>query len=168
MCALSSDAIGIRQDAAGHAAKPVIVSPSRPTDSRHEVVYAQQGKDEKDAPVVAGLLVQPETLKAPPPKFPRSLRGTGSILEVNVEGVVAPAGDFIDAKIKDAVSPDVEKSVLDAVSHYRFRPATLDGKPVAVLTAIVVHFQSCATKAECNTLRDQMSTHDKAAVPPTL
>ena len=49
-------------------------------------------------------------------------------------GVVTPKGDVIDAQIREEDGePELAKNCLEAFSKYRFKPATLDGKTVAVL-----------------------------------
>lgn len=78
----------------GHAlgkthARPAVVRQSsvrlRPKDSCGEIVYKNQGPDEKDQPVIAGKLVllRPFNLLPAPPR----LRGHPGREEVIVEGV---------------------------------------------------------------------------------
>jgi TonB family protein len=60
---------------------------------------------------------------------------------IAVEGVVAQNGEFIDAKVVEGTDPDFSQSALDAVAHYKFKPATLDGKPVAAFVRMEVAFR---------------------------
>ena len=112
---------------------PIIVCVSRPTDSRGETVYETQGETQKDRPVVEGVFVPPSPRKLPKPKY----RGTGS---VTVEGVIAQDGEFIDVKVVDSDDPDLSQSALEVAARYRFKPATLDGKPIAVLSRMYINF----------------------------
>ena len=110
---------------------PVIVSISHPHDSRGEIVYENQGAEQKDQPVVTGTFIQPLPIELPQPKYPKSHKKN----EITVEGVIAQNGEFIDAKVVKGVDPEFSQSALDAVARYRFKPATLDGKPVAIYLA---------------------------------
>jgi len=120
---------------------PIIVSVSNPKDSRGELVYEIQGEEQKDQPVVAGTFVQPSPTKLPQPKYPKSHKKERTSGNITVEGVVAQNGEFIDAKVVEGADPDFSQRALDAVARYEFRPATLDGKPVAILTRVVVSFR---------------------------
>jgi TonB family protein len=122
--------------------QPPIVSPSHPVDSRGEIVYEAQGDGQKDRPIVPGIFINPSVIKAPLPKYPKSLKRGRAAAEVTVEGIVAAQGDFIDAAVVDSTEPAASQSALDAVARYKFRPATLDGKPIAVLIRIVVRFHA--------------------------
>jgi Gram-negative bacterial TonB protein C-terminal len=122
------------------SSRPTIVDPSHPQDSRGETVYRMQGK-QTDFPVVPGFLIPPKVIKTVEPKYPKSLTKPHAIADTIVEGVVAVNGDFIDVRTINQVDPDISKSLLDAASKFRFKPATLDGKPVAVPLRIDLHFK---------------------------
>ncbi len=120
--------------------RSTIVDPSHPQDSRGETVYRIQGK-QTDFPVVPGVLTLPQAIRTPDAKYPKSLTKPHAIVDATVDGIVAVNGDFIDVKIVNQVDQDISKCVLDATSKFRFKPATLDGKPVAVPLRIDVHFK---------------------------
>jgi outer membrane biosynthesis protein TonB len=121
--------------------KPAIVSPSRPTDSLGETVYEVQGEKQKDVPVVLGKLLRPTPIKRPEPKYSRAMRKTKFSGEVSIEGVVTPTGDWIDLQPLGTPDADAEQAAMKAVSKYRFKPGTLDGKPVAELMRVEVFFK---------------------------
>jgi Gram-negative bacterial TonB protein C-terminal len=121
--------------------KSVIVSPLHPVDSRGEVVYEYQGDDQKDFPIVAGILVQPTPIKTPQPSYPKSHKKDHAIADIKVEGVIAQNGDLIDPKPVDNGDPDFTRAALASVDRYKFKPATLDGKPIAILMRVVVSFR---------------------------
>ena len=121
--------------------KPLIKSQSHPTDSRGETVYEEQGVTQKDQPVVSGVFAEPSAINFPNPKYPKSLKKKREAADVTVEGIISPNGDFIDATVVDAVAPEIAKSVLDAVAGCKFRPATLDGEPIALLARVVFKFR---------------------------
>jgi TonB family protein len=120
----------------------LIVSTTRPKDSRGETVYEGRGSAQNQ-PAVSGVFVQPSPIKLPDPKYPKSLKKAHADLDVTVEGVTSESGDYIDATIISPIEidPEIERSALDAVSRYKFKPATLDGKPIALLTRVVIHFR---------------------------
>jgi TonB family protein len=92
-----------------------------------------------------GKMLKPEKIEAGPPHYPDAAKkrrlGGKVILEsvLDTEGTVRnPAlADPLDAG--DPVS--FAASALDAVCDYRFRPATLDGKPVKVYYTLTVTFK---------------------------
>jgi len=140
MAALATT-IMFAQEIVPSPAKKVIVSPVVPRDSQGETVYEVQGEQQQDLPVVAGVLLPPIPVKLPEPKYPKSLRKSHSSSDVGVEGVITASGDFIDAKVIDQSDPEASANALAAVSRYKFTPATLDGKRVAVLIHVVVKFR---------------------------
>jgi TonB-like protein len=55
-------------------------------------------------------------------------------LDIIVEGVVTANGDMIDVHfLKEDVDSALAQSVAKAYGDLKFKPATLNGKPVAVL-----------------------------------
>jgi TonB family protein len=112
-----------------------------PTDSRGETVYEGQGVAQKDQPVVSGVFAKPSAVNLPSPKYPKSLKKSRSDADVTLEGVISQNGDFIDVTVVDAVAPEIAKAALDAVARYKFQPATLDGKPIALLARVAIHFR---------------------------
>ena len=120
---------------------PIIVSPTTPRDSRNEIVYERQGKNELTVPIVPGAFVLFKVLKTIEPTYPESLRAKRKGADVKVQGIVAENGDLIDAKALGDPTEDIAASAVNAVSQYKFLPATLDGKPIAVLVQIKIMYR---------------------------
>jgi protein TonB len=120
---------------------PAIISPTHPKDSRGEVVYETQGESQKDQPVVPGVLTQPSPVRTPPPKYPKSLKKAHAAGDVTVSVVITQDGDVIDATVLDSPNPESSSFALNTIKKYRFKPATLDGKPVAMLAKFVIDFR---------------------------
>jgi TonB family protein len=120
---------------------PLVVSPTLPKDSRDEIVYTNQGQTEKDQPVVPGVYTPPLPIKVVHAKYPRSFKKARVEADVKVKGVIAQSGEFIDASLPDPLDPEWKKSVMDAAKQYKFKPATLDGKPIAVRGQIEFRFR---------------------------
>jgi TonB family protein len=69
-----------------------------------------------------------------------SVKGLGSgPVEAVVSLTVDKAGKTENLKIRKSVGPELDQEILDAVSQYKFRPATVSGQPTAIpLTLHVV------------------------------
>jgi protein TonB len=52
--------------------------------------------------------------------------------------VVTREGQAKDIKVLKSVSPAIDQEAIEVVSQWKFAPATKDGKPVAVKTAVQV------------------------------
>ncbi len=122
----------------------IIVSPTRPTDSRGEVVYENQGKLQRNIPVVPGVYKDPVPLRRGRLVFPASQRMTTGPVTVTIEGVIANDGALIDVSVPHAehIDPAFIANAIQDAAEYRFKPATLDGKPVAILMQIVMTFNT--------------------------
>jgi TonB family protein len=118
-----------------------IVSPTRPKDSRGEIVYEKQGESQKDQPIIPGVLTEPTLVHAPQPRYPKSLKKARSAGDVEITVVVAADGTAIDPIVVASPGTDATASALDSLKKYRFKPATLDGKPVASIIKIVIKFR---------------------------
>ena len=60
---------------------------------------------------------------------------------VVVSLIVTADGLPTDMQIKQHLADDLDQSALNAASKYRFRPATLDGKPVPLRISVEVNFR---------------------------
>ncbi len=120
---------------------PVVVSRMAPRDSRGETVYERKGPLDQGRPVVPGTLVAPVLVHMETPRAPRGMAESHGTAQVVVDGVVSEKGDYIDALAERGADPAYAKSAVAAASGYRFHPATLDGKPVAVLLRVVIDFR---------------------------
>jgi TonB family protein len=54
---------------------------------------------------------------------------------------VDPSGAVRNVRVRRSVGLGLDEKAVDAVSHWRFRPATLDGKPVTTEAVVQVNFQ---------------------------
>jgi len=55
--------------------------------------------------------------------------------------VVAADGEVQKAEITQSLDPGLDANAIDAVTRWKFEPATLDGKPVAVSATVEVNFR---------------------------
>jgi serine/threonine-protein kinase len=100
------------------------------------------------APVLAAVPPRPEpvptaapTILIPPvlvsevgPKYPASdtLPPGPDEIVISVEAVVTEGGEVRDARVSNLQHVVLDRAAMSAVSNWHFRPATVEGKPVAV------------------------------------
>ena len=125
----------------GEPSKLVIVSVEHSVDSLGETVYAIQGEDERNVPVVPGVLIYPRPLKTRKPKFSKALKKKQFSGDVSVLAVITATGDVVDVEGSATDNPEATACAIEAVKGYRFAPPTLDGKPVAIRLKVVVNFK---------------------------
>jgi protein TonB len=60
---------------------------------------------------------------------------------VILEAVIDERGNVTSVRVVKGLPMGLDKSAIDAVSRWKFQPATLDGRPVAVYFNLTVNFQ---------------------------
>ena len=83
----------------------------------------------------------PQVIFSPEPSFSdeaRKAKAQGIVLLVLVVG---KDGHTYDIHVRQSLGMGLDEKALEAVSHWRFRPATLNGKPVATQIAVQVDFR---------------------------
>jgi len=88
----------------------------------------------------AGVMAPRVLYKVDPP-YTSDARAAKIAGTVVMKLEVHPDGRAHNLQIVQALDPGLDQSAMDAVSHWRFRPATKDGKPVAVKATIEVNFR---------------------------
>jgi protein TonB len=67
-----------------------------------------------------------------PPPYPAAARRMGEQGEVRLDVHVGADGSVIDVQVRaSSGSPALDRSAMDAVRRWRFRPATVDGQAVS-------------------------------------
>ncbi len=83
----------------------------------------------------------PRPIYSPSPDYPAILKGKRRIRGVCVVGLIVDEhGRVHDLHVTQSLDPRLDQSAIDAVKQWRFRPAKMDGKPVAVFTSVDVNF----------------------------
>lgn len=94
-------------------------------------------------PTVARLesttVVMPAAVFKALPRYPDAALRRGVSGLVMVVALVGRDGEVKDARIRDSI-PLLDDEALDTVRRWRFKPATMDGQPVAVWVAVPVRF----------------------------
>ncbi len=82
----------------------------------------------------------PQAIFSPEPSFSeeaRKVKGQGIVLLLLVVGT---DGNPYDIRIKQSLGMGLDEKAMEAVKHWRFRPAMLSGQPVATQIAVQVDF----------------------------
>jgi len=74
----------------------------------------------------------PKSIYAPSPEYDEAARKAKLNGFVLLSLIVTPEGNTKDVKVTKSLSPGLDQKSIEAVSKWKFAPATKDGKPVAV------------------------------------
>lgn len=97
---------------------------------------------EPEGPIrVGGDVKPPEKVSAPSPQYTEIARKARIQGVVIVEAIIDKEGNVTNVKILKGLPMGLDSAASDAVSKWKFRPATLNGKPVAVIYNLTVNFR---------------------------
>jgi TonB family protein len=105
---------------------------------------AQDSNNDQSAETVYDIrthgLRPPQAIDAPSPNNPdegRKAKVNGTAI---LSATVTSTGDVRDVWVKKTVGKGLDEKALDAVRKWKFKPATLNGKPVSVRIDIEIKF----------------------------
>ncbi|HVN75699.1 MAG TPA: TonB family protein [Thermoanaerobaculaceae bacterium] len=104
----------------------------------------EEGDDVPDAvgPIhVGGNVIAPVPVSRPSPRYPEVARRLGVHGTVSLEAVIDEEGNVTNVRVVADPGYGCGQAALDAVRMWRYRPATLNGRAVAVFLTISVVFQ---------------------------
>jgi len=87
-----------------------------------------------------GPITAPRVVSRVAPATPREFRDKHSAATATIEAVVDESGRVVDVRFMEG-HPEWAQHLMQAVRRWRFEPATLDGKPVAVRFPITSTFR---------------------------
>ncbi len=97
---------------------------------------------EPEGPImVGGNVLAPEKIHAPPPAYTeiaRKARITGVVI---VQAIVDKEGNVTNVKLLKGLGFGLDESAMEAIKQWKFKPATLNGKPVTVYYNLTVNFK---------------------------
>lgn len=129
--------VSLELPAVQHFSLPALPQPDRPTPTAatpKPVLKTIYAAGEIDGPLMPLVRV--------PPVYPRSAKRRGIQGWVDIEFIITRAGRVETVKIVQAEPAGVyEKSVVQAVSSWRFSPGKVNGKPVRVRVRQRVQFR---------------------------
>ncbi len=89
---------------------------------------------------VGGDVLPPVKIHAPPPRYTEIARKARIQGLVILEAVIDATGKVTDVRLIKGLPMGLEQAAIEAVRQWRFEPATLNGKPVAVLYNLTINF----------------------------
>lgn len=82
----------------------------------------------------------PTPLRTTAPAYPGDLRSAGINGMVAISVLIDEKGNVTETAISKSTHAGFEKPAIDAVTQWKFKPATKDGQPVAVRVVLPVKF----------------------------
>jgi len=89
---------------------------------------------------IAGNVMAPVRIYAPDPHYPEEARHARVQGVVILQTIIDLAGNVTDVRVLKGLPSGLTEAAVEAVSSWRFKPATLEGKPVAVYYLVTVSF----------------------------
>jgi len=91
--------------------------------------------------VVGGAVTRPVILERVEPQYTETARRVRLEGTVIVQAVIDEQGRVTDVKVLKNLPMGLDQAAVDAVSRWRFQPATLHGRPVKVYYSLTVVFR---------------------------
>ncbi len=88
-----------------------------------------------------GAVVRPVLVERVEPQYTETARRVRLEGTVIVQAVIDEEGRVVDVKILKPLPMGLDRAAVDAVSRWRFKPATLYGRPVKVYYSLTVNFR---------------------------
>jgi protein TonB len=89
---------------------------------------------------ISGNVLAPVRIHAPDPHYPEEARHARVQGVVILQTIIDKLGNVTDVKVLKGLPSGLTEAAVDAVSSWRFKPATLEGEPVAVYYLVTVSF----------------------------
>ncbi len=104
--------------------------------------YGDAPAAERPNPMIVTAGVTPPVLvRKVDPDYPAAARSAAQKGKVIVQCVIEDDGTVSQVTILKSEAPSLDKAVVDAVRQWRYKPATLNGRPVRVYFTVVVTFK---------------------------
>jgi TonB family protein len=116
--------------------------PAYPGNRREDGAAGDGGFPCEGCPISAEApgVTPPVAIETLAPAYPELARRAHMEGVVVLEAIIGPDGTVRDVHVKSGVSPLLDPAALEAVKRWRYRAATIDGRPVAVYLQVVLTF----------------------------
>ena len=98
------------------------------------------GRGGVDAVPVSGNITPPVKLHYPQPQYTEDARRARIQGVVILEATINREGDVVDIRVLKGLPMGLDTSAVETALEWRFKPATENGKPVAVFFNLLVNF----------------------------
>ena len=98
------------------------------------------GVGEAQAVRLTAAMVRPEILQRVQPRYTEAARRAGVQGAVIVEAIIDEKGKVTDVRVLRSLPMGLDRAAIEAVQQWRFKPATLDDRPVKVYFTLTVTF----------------------------
>ena len=121
-----------------------VATPTGTTSLGDKSVAPQATTNDSDGPVyqVGGSVHPPVATYTPDPKFAKEASKNKFSGNVVVALIVDANGNPQNVHVLRGMGMGLDEKAVQAVQQYKFKPATKDGKPVAVYVNVAVNFRS--------------------------
>ncbi|MEM6792382.1 MAG: TonB family protein [Acidobacteriota bacterium] len=97
---------------------------------------------EPEGPIhVGGDVTKPEKISAPQPQYTEIARKARIQGVVIVQAIIDKQGTVTNVKVLKSLPMGLSEQAIDAIKKWKFKPATLNGKPVDVYYNLTVNFR---------------------------
>jgi TonB family protein len=90
---------------------------------------------------VGGYVQAPELIKSMIPAYPSVAKSTGITGNVVIQASISKTGAVVATKVLSG-PPVLRQAAVDALLHWKYKPATLDGLPIAVDITVTMSFHN--------------------------
>jgi TonB family protein len=97
-------------------------------------------EEDEDIHRVGGAVTRPEKISAPPPVYTEMARRARLQGVVILEVVIDRNGKVKEAHVLKGMAMGLDRAAIEAVQKWKFKPATLEHRPVAVYYTVTVPF----------------------------
>ena len=112
------------------------------TDVVFEIPEGPPPSPEPEGPIqVGGDVLPPAKTFAPQPQYTEIARKARLQGVVIVQAIIDKGGNVTNVKVLKGLGMGLDQAAVDAIKKWKFDPATLNGKPVAVYYNLTVNFR---------------------------
>ena len=120
---------------------PVVIDLPEVDPDYFHIPEAPPAPPEPEGPIlVTGEVKEPEKLYAPQPHYTEIARRARIQGLVIVQAIINKNGDVTNVKIIKGLTMGLSEAAVSAIKQWKFKPATLRGKPVDVYYNLTINF----------------------------